>query len=313
MPGSRSAGVLVLSLALIARAAGADRARPTVAVDFASLDERAYKRLDALALEERVVLRLAQEGFAVVARPAEPEILIRLRVLADRVVIEDAAAPAERRREVKTTDEPVRELAHLEIAQKIVELARASRASLPPPAPAPVVAVAAPAPPVEVSSVELAAGGGGLLRPGGTDAQLFVDSRVGPARGPGFRIATLYTTASGGGVSAFEMELQAGAGYRVHLGRWLDLEAALLLGGLLHSYSVDDALAGSSPSGTRLDVLGSLPLLLTAWGPRRSFGFELRIAPGASGRTREHTLEGQTLWRRGALRVETGAALVFHL
>jgi hypothetical protein len=308
--------LLFLPLALLPRAAAADTARPTVAVDFAALDEAAYKRLDALALEERVVLRLAQEGFAVVARPAVPEILIRLRVLADRVVIEDAAAPAARHREVKTTDEPVRELAHLEIAQKIVELARASRASLPPPAaapPAPALGQAAPAPPHEPSAIELAAGGGGLLRPGGTDVQLFTDERIGPARGLGFRMATLFTSASGGGVSVLEVELQAGAGYRLPVTHWLDVEGALLLGGFVHSYTVEGAAAVASATGTRLDPLGSLPLLLTAWSPHRSFGLELRIAPGLTMRTREHTLEGQTLWRRGALRVEAGAAVVWRL
>jgi len=81
---------------LAAARAWAEGPRPTVAVDFAALDEAAYRRLDALTLEQRVVLRLAQEGFAVVAPKGDPEILIRLRVLADRVVTEDAAAPAPR-------------------------------------------------------------------------------------------------------------------------------------------------------------------------------------------------------------------------
>jgi hypothetical protein len=308
----RAIGVLLVLLA--AGAARAEPARPTVAVDFAALDEPAYRRLNALALEQRVVLRLAQEGFAVVARPAEPAILIRLHVLPDRVVIEDAAAPAARRREVMTADEPVRELTHLEIAQKIVELARASRAQLPPPRPAPVVVVTAPPAPGAARpwDWELAGEGGGLVRAGGADAQFGLDLRAGPALGFGARASAMFTPAGGGGVTAREGQLLLGAGHRMRLADRVELEVALLAGGLLHRYALADA-AAASPSGTRLDLLGSLPVMVSVWGRQRSLALALRVAPGFSGRGREHTVDGQALWRRGALRLEVGAGIVWRL
>src|SRR5262245_50425020 len=115
---------------LLALTDAADPPPTTVAVDVAALDEEAYRQINALALEQQVLLRLAQEGFAVVVQSASPQILIRLQVLPDRIVVVDVADPARRSRVVMTGGEPVRELTHLEVAQKIVELARASRAAL---------------------------------------------------------------------------------------------------------------------------------------------------------------------------------------
>ena len=305
---------LCLLLATGSGVARAEPGRPTVAVDFAALDEAAYRLLGALALEQRVVLRLAQEGFAVVARPAEPAILIRLRVLADRVVIEDAAAPSARRREVMTVDEPVRELTHLEIAQKIVELARASGALLPPPRPVPpaVIVLQAPAPPARAWEWELGGGGGGLVRAGGADAQVGLDARVGRPLGFGLRAAAIFTAASAGAVAAREGQLQVGVGHRLRVAGAVELEVALLAGGLIHHYTLADATA-ASPSGTRPDVLASLPLIASVWGWQHALGLAVRVAPGLCGRSREHTVDGQPLWQRGALRLEIGAGIVWRL
>jgi hypothetical protein len=310
--------LILLALVIAGGVARAETARPTVAVDFAALDEASYRRLGALALEQRVVLRLAQEGFAVVTRPAEPAILLRLRVLADRVVIEDAAAPAARHREVMTADEPVRELTHLEIAQKIVELARASRALLPPstsrPA-APVTAASAPPSPPPAPAAwewELAGGAGGLVREGGTDAQAGLEARAGGTSGWGLRAAAFFTAAGGGAVTAREGQLQLGAGRRVRVAGGFELEAALLAGGLIHHYTLADETA-RSPSGTRPDFLVSLPVIASVWGWQHTLGLALRLAPGLSGRSREHTADGQALWRRGLLRLELGVGLVGRL
>jgi hypothetical protein len=308
-------------------------ARPTVAVDFAALDEGSYKRLDALALEERVVLRLAQEGFAVVVPRADPQILIRLRVLADRVVIEDHRGGAAGRREVITTDEPVRELAHLEIAQKIVELARVRRAALTADADAAAKATAAAAasrisaPPASENLPSLAAtpdapegraggleiGGGGaaLWREGGQDPQVRVDVRFAPDQdGLGLVLGGAFAPASTGGVSVYEGQLQAGAGYRLWLTDRLALGAAVLAGGMLHRFSVEDP-ALRARSGTRFDFLASVPL--TAMLAGSSVGIELRVAPGVAGGQREHTLGAQRLWQRGALRAEAGLALIWRI
>lgn len=311
--------LLLLAIATLSAAAPAFAAenRPTtVAVDFATLDEIAYRRLNALALEQRVLVRLAQEGFAVVVRPAEPQILIRVRLLGDRVVIEDVTPGGSSelaRREVPTADEPVPDLVQLEVAQKIVELARARRAVLAPP-PAAILRAEEPparAPPPR-SRVEVGTGGAALLRTGGTDPQIRVDLRVGAGNaGLGLRVGAGFAPASGGRVSVYESQLQIGPGYRAPLSGWLALEGALLAGLLAHRYDLgDDALRASS--GTRADLLLSAPVTLTLARPEGLLALELRAAPGWAGGGRDHTLGGQTLWQRSALRLEVGLAVTFR-
>jgi hypothetical protein len=311
-------------------ARGAEPPRASVALDLGALDGEGYRRLDALKLEERVVLRLVQEGFAVVKPAARPQILLRLTVAADRVLIEPVEPPTGQAREVALAAGPARELEHLEIAQKIVELARAARAALRPAdeggggpgaaagaggasgaAAADTAARAAPAP----RAIEIAVGGAAVIRGSETgaagDALGRLDARYGaPGGGVGVRAGAAFSPASGGGVDVREWTLQAGVGVRVPLGPRTSFEAATIGGLLVHGY----ALSGGAPgaAGTRTDLLASLPLVLAHF-PWTGVGVELRLAPGAAGRGRRHERDGDPLWRRGALRLELGVGLVGRL
>jgi len=81
-------------------------ARHTVAVDLSGLDAAAYRRVDAVGLETRAVLRLVQEGFAVVAPSGGPEITVRVKLSRDAVLLECGGS----KRSVPIGDGPVREI-----------------------------------------------------------------------------------------------------------------------------------------------------------------------------------------------------------
>jgi hypothetical protein len=71
----RRLALLAIPLAVSAAATSSwARNAPTVAVDLATLDVVTYQELDGLSLEKRVVVRLVQEGFAVVAPTEQPDI-----------------------------------------------------------------------------------------------------------------------------------------------------------------------------------------------------------------------------------------------
>ena len=87
----RKAGVwlaagLLLGASGLARADGPPSAgdapvadgSPSVGIDMTRLDAATYRRLDALTLERRLVVRLVQEGLAVVAPSQHPSLVVVL-------------------------------------------------------------------------------------------------------------------------------------------------------------------------------------------------------------------------------------------
>ena len=70
------------------------------------------------------------------------------------------------------------------------------------------------------------------------------------------------------------------------------------------AFWLDDP-AASAPSGVRLDLALSVPVLAVFW-PARHLGVALRIAPGLSEEGRRHTWSNDVLWERSALRLEAG-------
>jgi len=72
---SRQAVTLALVISSLAVAA------PTsVALDLSTLDQTAFEALDGVALEKTATVRLVQEGFAVVATTAAPQVLVSVSV-----------------------------------------------------------------------------------------------------------------------------------------------------------------------------------------------------------------------------------------
>jgi len=143
----------------------------------------------------------------------------------------------------------------------------------------------------------------GLARDGGVDpgAALGAELRRGPwAVGLD---AGLYS-ASGGGVSALEVELGVGPRFELGPAAWLRLQADLRLGAVVHRWSYEEA------SGTRADALavatarGRIPLT-------ERLGVEAALSVGTTFRERRHELGDEVIWRRSAWRVGAGLGLVF--
>lgn len=303
----------VTGLALLLFCSEAAAQRPTVALDLRGLDSAAYRRLDAVALESRSVLRLVQEGFAVVGPDASPDLTIRLTVTSSTLRIETPVA----RRSVTLGDEPAREL-HFEIAQKIVELARDSfRARADRGVPDAGVAVVAPSAPVPDAALlpapeparslktEASLGGGGLIRSLGVDPRAQLDVRLPLGEHLAIDLLIAISTSSGPGISVLEPELLAGVGYRIYLSERWSLEPRVLAGASLHVYSLDD-LTAVDLAGSRGDFLMAFPFTL-GWNPIGQLSLGLHVAPGFSTRTREHFRRGISIWRRDAFRLGFGA------
>lgn len=281
--------------------------RPTVALDLSGLDAAAYRRLDAVMLESRAVLRLVQEGFAVVSPTARPELTIRLSTTANSLRMETPVAA----RTVRLDNEQNREL-HFEVAQKIVELARESlrdRADGGVPDAGLVDAGSPPphaAPPPELKA-EASLGGGALIRGGGVDPRAQLDVRLPLGQRLTLDVLIALSVSNGPGISVLEPELLAGVGYRISLGERWRLELRALAGASLHVYSLDDPTAVDL-AGSRGDFLMALPLTL-GWNPVGRLQLGLHVTPGLSSRAREHRRGGVSLWRRDALRLGLGATV----
>ncbi len=299
------AGVLVFSASAWAQ-------RGTVALDLRGLDAAAYQRLDAVQLESRAVLRLVQEGFAVVSPGSQPELIVRVSLTASALVLQTTAGGY---RSVPLGD-ALREL-HFEAAQKIVDLAReglAGRRDAGQTVDAGAVAVgipdaglAPPAAPDVHQKAELAVGAGALFRGGDLDPRVALDVRLPLTPHVGVDLSVALTTSRGVGISILEPELQVGVGYRFTFNPQWSIEPRLLVGALLHVYSVEDPSAVDL-AGSRLDFLLMLPVTLV-WNPIGNLFVAAHVSPGFSSRTREHLRQGKSLWRREALRLGFGGSV----
>ena len=287
---------LALTLALVGSSfAGA--APTTVALDLSTLEAGAFEALDGVALEKTATVRLVQEGFAVVATTATPDVLISLSASqTPRALVLTGRGPGgASSRSIPWATEALPEL-HLEVTQKLVELTRLI-ARAPEPVVVPVEPVIAP------RLWEFGAAGGVLLRQGGVDGLGVVTLR----RGDHLRVAVDVGLggSSGSGVGVFEGSLTAGIAWALRFDRW-QLEAALVAGGLLHLWSLT-----TSTTGTRFSPLVSVPIQLS-FGLTPSLRLGLRVAPGWSG-AREHLSGDVVLWTRGPLRLEALAAVFLAL
>jgi len=282
----------------------------TVAIDLTPLDPASFERLDGLALEKRILLRLVQDGFAVVRPEQGPDVLVSVRVAGQSLVLEALARPSVKSAIVLIDDRPRAEL-HLEVTQKLVALLRTalpSQISLSAPAPA------ARGPTASTNRTWLAAGQWEasssvqvLARSGGADLLLAI--------GASHAIADLIWIDLDGGWSPSsaprlhvnEWQLSTGASYRWILGtRWCG-SAGLQLGTLAHQYAYSES-GAKLPGGTRVDALLLLPLRIT-YGLSSTWQVGLHVTPGAANRSRGHETDAGFIWHRGALRVQSGVSV----
>ncbi|MGC4119941.1 MAG: hypothetical protein QM765_36260 [Myxococcales bacterium] len=289
-------------IALLAALVLASNARAdpvAVSVDFAPLDAETYAGIDGYALQKLVVLRLVQEGFAVVAPTETPQVRISLARDADDLVLEAKSTGAQQQRRVKYREVAPPEL-HIEVAHRVASLARACSPPPSPPPPPPAPAAQAPSQPFQ-----LTAGVSAVWRSSAVDVLPRIAARGGIRGGWGIRGELSFDTAQASRLRVWEVQPQAGPSLLIDLKQdWLQLEAALLVGALVHVYRLDDA-ARSDGGGTVADFLGTVPVALTFW-PHPSLGLELRAAVGLASSGRRHQDESGILWERGPLRFEGG-------
>ena len=275
-------------------------ALPSVALDLTGLDGDSFAALDGVALEKSATVRLVQDGFAVVARTASPDVVLRVGLRPEpRVLVLSSHGPGgDATSDVPWADEPLVEL-HLELVQKLVELTRATATAklvIMPPAP----------PPPRERPWHLSLGGGGLVREGGFDPLGLLGVRWGlryrVALEAGFSGRTSAT------LSVFEAQLSAGGALALPLTTSLELEFAVLIGALVHHFWLADR-ATFEPEGTRFNALVTVPV--TLWlAVNEAVRVGLRFALGW-GQARAHLDGEQTLWTRGAPRAEFGLTVAF--
>jgi hypothetical protein len=299
---------------LLALSAQADpRPAISVAVDLTQLGERDFQMVDGLGLENRATVRLIQEGFAVVSLRSSPQIVLRVLSKPDTLVLIAESGASRAQRVVRRAGLTHPEL-HLEVSQKLVELARALQVE-PAPVTAPSEVIATPIvipEPLPVaqgaeSGWSVGAGGAAVLRDGGVDplGLLWVERHGWRARP---KVLFGFLVSPGIELQVFEVQGQLGVAWPWALRPGLELALSALAGAVLHTFT--------SPlqptSGTRLDLLVSLPLELT-WRPTKVFFLSARVAPALSSRSRDHVEGARTLWHRGIFRAEVGANLGLFL
>lgn len=267
----------------------------TVAIDLTALPEQDWKQLDVLSLEKRLVLRLVQDGFAVVASGANPDV----RVTATRTAAGLHLAAHSRSRDaevdVPVGAEPTSEL-HLEVVQRAAELARNC-------APPPPVVELPPPPPPPRRQLGISVGGalGVVVRRGSTgavatDVAARLVTRYGKLFGAELTIGLVPSGTSA--VTVFELPVLLGFSVRFELGLGFALEGALAAGVLVHTFI--------QPTGVGLsvDAMAAVPITL-AFVPLPWLGLGLRVAPAYALGDHPHAD-----WARGRFWFE-GSGLAF--
>ncbi len=316
------------ALVIVASAAAA-QPRPTVAIDVSALSDSAAKRVDALALETRVVQRLLQEGFAVVAPFTEPDVLLALEGNGERIRLVASGGGDPNAVDVSLATGSLAEL-QLELSQRLVDLARAQIATLPSPSPEPEAEAEAERPAItplrprpadpaltegpaadDAVHFDVGIGADALWRIDGIDplARVVVSTDVAPEGRWSVRLAAGFARSSAPGLEIFDWQLQAGVGLRLwRIGR-LSARASLLLGVAYHDWVTE-------PSGGIADITEVRPLAALAsvdyevlWRVVGPLQLGIRIAPGISLVPLTHTVKGTAVWGRNAARVESGLFL----
>lgn len=284
-------GALACTLVL-ARSADAGPVAPTtVAVDLGGIDAAAFREIDGLDLERRVLVRLVEDGFATVARTAHPELTIVIRTAGTDVEIAEVTLGLRAR--VAGAELSTEEL-HLAVAQQAAELARGA---------------------VQELSLRPGRGGPAFVVFAGT-AACYRPSAVDPRfeAGAGVRIlgwfphvAAGFVPASVPGLRVYEIEAQVGVGWETAWSRRWTVQIAPRLGARVHHFDGDQAHL-LERSGTRLDLLGTLGAT-ARWRPSARVSFGLELVAGVTSAAYRHDIDGVPVWSRGAERAQAGVSL----
>lgn len=289
-------GLMGAILLLVASfAVHASEARPTVAWDTSGLSVATYKRLDALNLERRAVLRFIEDGFAVVGLPAQPRVVVRLKDSGEGIALEVSGDRGARSHQLTLDGSALAEV-HLEIMQRCVTMAKAVLGPTVDSEPKPSVE---PTPPPSTLKIDVSIAGGGVWR----------SKTIDPALGANFGMS--FTDFLGlhlkGGVAWFSSSQISVQDWNVLLGprgelpltpSWR-LELALLGGVRIHAAQVPSPVEGS---GTRVDVMGAILLRVRrelTWGLGMELGLCGGLSPGI-----HHRLGNVQLWERGPASLE---------
>jgi hypothetical protein len=323
----RVALALVLALACFL---GTGRSSATsVAFDLRGLSSEDYRRIDGLALERKVALRLVQEGFAVVASEREPDVLVQAHVVAEGLELRADRGQSSLRQTIRMQG-PAAEW-QLELAHKVSEMARTlalearvepappdralvatpesrSAAEKTPPLPTERPPKRAVSDGVPDASWEVGFGAGVLVRQGGTDPQvgLMSTSSRGRLR---LYLEVLGARSEGTGIEIWEGQGSVGLGFALVAGA-VGVELGLAGGAVMQHFSVASRWA-SERSGTRASPAFWAPLR-ARWAASKRLVLTLRPALGLA-KAPTHASEGEKLWSRGSLRLEVvgGLAWVF--
>jgi hypothetical protein len=211
---------LPLLLLLGASAARAADPPATVAVDLSGLDDATFSKVDGTSLETKALARLVQDGFAVVAASASPQLLIRLVASGDGVDLQGSAGTEQALRHVPLGAAPVPEL-QLELVQKVSELVREliSRRRPEPTASPPSATSDAPLAPSEAEPprrISLALGATALFR-GTVDPMISFGFRWGRPTGLAAVAELAFTPSQGPDITVQEVGATVGASYRWQL------------------------------------------------------------------------------------------------
>jgi hypothetical protein len=303
--------------ALLLLALAAADAPTSVALDLSALPDATYTELHGLALEKTIVLRLVQDGHAVVALRGPADVVIRVTAADGALVLRVDGCPVQRR--VARGDGPLDET-HLEAAQKASELVSICRSrATPAPASPPQQQEQAPttsAPPPEPGPPLVPARSVGFGLSAGVawrlyDADLAINADVWiPFLGRGWGIVSLqWTPSSVSQVTVNELQLTAGVGRSVVSWRALDLALLLQGGARVQFFQLTDA-SLPDPSGTLVSGVGELRAVLR-WRFTRSLCLTVGLAGGFWAPSYDHFVNGSPIWVRSPLFLEGTLGIVW--
>ncbi len=292
----------------------------SVAVDLSALDRRSYQELDAVSLERALVVRLIQEGFAVVAPTSAPEVRLRLTRQGHRAEL----ASEDDQVVIELDLKNLREF-HFEVAQKAVELAREAGVKLdaktvkPASAPKPTAEPAPEPPPLVLEPLRgpfepkwnVLVASGALFRGPGADPRASLAARFAAAHIVGLHLEVGLSAILGSALTVYDGSLLLGVGLAFVNRQFVRLELGLSLGVALHTYALADASAFDR-FGTRFDFLGR-PFVRFVVNPLSGLLVWAQVGGGLTSRAREHRFLNEVLSSRGALWVDAQAGLGWEL
>jgi len=289
-------------------------AHSTVAFDLSQLPADTFAKLDGVTLERAVLVRMMQDGFAIVQSTQSPVVIVRLAQQGQTLILRATGPWGSADTELQWRGEALDEV-YLALAQKAVGLARAL---ITPPqnedTPTRAVAETTPFPPAAPSvftephsELEASLHADALWRAGAVDPEVRVGLRWRIMEHWAIACAVAGAWSHGAGIGVGEAFVGCGPGIRVNLAARLTLGVAVLLGAYVQRFSLaDKTLSGAD--GARMDFMAGLPLEAVYW-LWSHLGVGIVLVPGFTAHGYEHLEVGHLLWRRGAWGLEAGAGM----